>query len=60
MVMGERRVTGGAPERPVQPERAAPSVAESWERHTRIAELVQQIRKRRGLPLSPAARPVAR
>ncbi len=57
--MSEPRRTGEPKVRTLAPEPVA-SPTESWERHTRIADLVQQIRKRRRLPLSPAARPVSR
>jgi hypothetical protein len=52
--MGERRAPG--PKSRVT-ESEAPSAAESWERHRRIAQLVQRIRRTRALKLSPEARP---
>jgi hypothetical protein len=55
--MGERRVPGPKPR---ATESDAPSAAESWERHRRIAELVQRIRRTRALRLSPEPRPRAR
>jgi hypothetical protein len=57
--MSDSRRAGEPKVRTLAPEPVA-SAAESWERHTKIADLVQTIRKRRALPLSPAARPVSR
>jgi hypothetical protein len=48
--MVERRAPGSKP-RPAESD--APTTAESWERHKRIAELVQRIRRTRALRLSP-------
>ncbi|HLK10258.1 MAG TPA: hypothetical protein VKW76_02655 [Candidatus Binatia bacterium] len=55
--MDDRRAP--APKAPAA-EPDAPTTADSWERHTRIADLVRRIRRTRALRLSPEPRPQGR